>query len=247
MANLPKTLDDAIAQAKAATEAALNDGLTRIQVEMVFPEIALQAQPIARQFTSLFEHYGSGLKVLFPDTGAAALARRDWEDVPFKVDDIGTERSPVERRMEPEDELYLIVSPSSVEVKQVEKLCNLAEGRPCLLLNPRLEDLKIVGIGYAARQLRERFLSTIESCYYLQPLEGAALRRAYPGSWEIWQEIEGNYQLIAEEPIKPAGDALDLILAGQSSESEDETQEKPAPKKAGVFSSLQRFLKALSS
>jgi len=244
MAELPQTLDEAIAQAREATQAALNDGYTRLQVELVFPEIALQAQSIAFQFTSIFEQYGSGLKVLFPDAGAAALARRDWGETPFKVTDIGTSRSPVESRIQPEDEAFLIVSPSAVEVSQVEKLCNLAGDRPCVLLIPQLEDLKVVGIGYAARQLRERFLSTITSCYYVQPLDGAALLRVYPGLWQIWLEEENAYQLIAEEPQKPVGDALELIIAKVT--GGDDSEDAPAPKKPGFLSTLQGFLDALS-
>jgi hypothetical protein len=244
MAELPQTLDEAIAQAREATQAALRDGYTRLQVELVFPEIALQAQPIAWQFTPIFEQYGSGLKVLFPDAGAAALARRDWGETPFKVTDIGTSRSPVESRIQPEDEAFLIVSPSAVEVSQVEKLCNLAGDRPCVLLTPQLEDLKVVGIGYAARQLRERFLSTLTSCYYVQPLDGAALLRVYPGLWQIWLEKENAYQLIAEEPQKPVGDAVELIIAKVTGSGDSE--DAPAPKKSGFLSTLQSFLDALS-
>ncbi|MBE9129577.1 MULTISPECIES: DUF1995 family protein [unclassified Coleofasciculus] len=246
MVQLPKTLDDAIAQAKDATQAALNDGNSRVQVELVFPEIALQAQSIAWQFIPIFTKYGSGLKVLFPDAGAAALARRDWGEIPFKVSDIGTSRSPIELKVQPEDEAFLIVSPSAVEVNQVEKLCNLAGDRPCVLLNPQLEDLKVVGIGYAARQLRERFLNTIESSYYLQPLDNAALVRSYPGLWQIWLETENNYQLLAEEPQKPVGDAIEQILArGTGTSDTDEPTPAPA-KKPGLLTNLQRFLNALS-
>ncbi|MEQ8757277.1 MAG: DUF1995 family protein [Coleofasciculus sp. G1-WW12-02] len=244
MAELPQTLDEAIAQAREATQAALNDGYTRLQVELVFPEIALQAQSLAWQFTPIFEQYGSGLKVLFPDTGAAALARRDWGETPFKVTDIGTSRSPVESRIQPEDEAFLIVAPSAVEVTQVEKICNLAGDRPCVLLIPQLEDLKVVGIGYAARQLRERFLSTLTSCYYVQPLDGAALLRVYPGMWQILLEGENAYQLIAEEPQKPVGDALELIIAKATGSTDSE--EVSAPKKTGFLSTLQSFLDALS-
>ncbi|NEO47551.1 MAG: DUF1995 family protein, partial [Moorea sp. SIO4A3] len=50
MSELPLSLEDAIAQAKQATKAALDDGQTRVQVELVFPEIALQAQSIAQEF-----------------------------------------------------------------------------------------------------------------------------------------------------------------------------------------------------
>ncbi|NES20989.1 MAG: DUF1995 family protein [Symploca sp. SIO3E6] len=245
MVQLPNSLDEAIAQAKEATQAALNDGYTRVQVELVFPEIALQAQSITQQFIPIFEEYGSGLKVLFADTGAAALARRDWGEVPFQVTDVGTSRSPVDNKIEPEDKAFLIVAPSSVEVNQVEKLCNLAQERPCVLLNPQLEDISIVGIGVAARQLRERFLSTIESCYYLRPLDGAALLYSYPGLWQVWLETEDEYQLIAEQPQKPVGEAIEQILA-QARGISDSSDEKPAPKKPGLFTNLQRFLNALS-
>jgi len=245
MVQLPKSLDEAIAQAKEATQAALNDGYTRVQVELVFPEIALQAQSITQQFIPIFEEYGSGLKVLFSDTGASALARRDWGEVPFQVTDVGTSRSPVNNKIEPEDKAFLIVAPSSVEVNQVEKLCNLAQERPCVLLNPQLEDIAIVGIGVAARELRERFLSTIEPCYYLRPLDGAALLRSYPGLWQVWLETEDEYQLIAEQPQKPVGEAIEQILA-QARGISDTGNEKPTPKKPGLFTNLQRFLNALS-
>lgn len=248
MAELPKTLEEAITQAKEATQSALNDGRTRLQVELVFPEIALQAQSIAQQFIPLFEEYGSGLKVLFPDTGAAALARRDWGEVPFKISDIGTSRSPIENKIQAEDQAFLLVAPSAVEVAQVEALCNLAGDRPCVLLNPQLEDIYTVGIGMAARKLRERLLSTIEPCYYLRPIEPAAILRSYPGLWQVWLEIDDEYQLIAEEPQRPAGDALDQILAkamGSSETGEGETTPSLV-KKPGLLTNLQRFLNALS-
>ncbi|HAA30054.1 MAG TPA: DUF1995 domain-containing protein [Cyanobacteria bacterium UBA8553] len=244
MAELPKTLEEAIAQAKEATQAALNDGRTRLQIELVFPEIALQAQSIASQFIPLFEQYGSGLRVLFPDTGAAALARRDWGEVPYKVDDIGSSRSPVEKKIQPEDEAFLLVAPSAVEVAQVESLCNLAGERPCVLLNPQLEDLYIVGIGYAARQVRDRFLKTIESCYYLRPLDRAAILRSYPSLWQVWLETDDDYQLIAEEPQRPVGDDLDQIIAKAT--GTNVTDETAPPKKPGFLTNLQRFLNALS-
>src|SRR5919202_4277000 len=246
MAELPKTIEEAIAQAKEATQSALNDGRTRLQVELIFPEIALQAQSIAQQFIPLFEEYGSGLKVLFADTGAAALARRDWGEVPFKISDVGTTRSPVERKIKPEDEAFLVVSPTAVEVAQVENLCNLAGSRPCVLLNPQMEDLYIVGIGLTARKLRDRFLSTIESCYYLRPLDQAAILHSYPGLWQVWLEIDDDYQLIAEEPQKPAGEALEKILAKATGSSDSGKTTSPPPRKPGLLSNLQRFLNALS-
>ena len=44
---VPSTIDEAISEAIAATQRALDDGYRRIQVELAVPEIALQAQAIA--------------------------------------------------------------------------------------------------------------------------------------------------------------------------------------------------------
>jgi hypothetical protein len=58
---LPNSLEETILQAKAATQLALESGARRIQVELVIPEIALQAQALALDFTSIFDSYSSGL------------------------------------------------------------------------------------------------------------------------------------------------------------------------------------------
>ncbi|MBD2626784.1 DUF1995 family protein [Trichormus variabilis] len=244
MPELPKTLEDAIAQSREAVKSALADGMTRIQVDFLFPE--LKFMPVAAQFLPVLAEYESRLKVFFADAGAAALARRDWQDVPFKIEDIGTGRAAsLQTKIQPEDEIFLFIAPTSVEVPQLEKLCEVIGTRPFIMLNPRLEDSGVVGIGYAARETRRRFISTIESCYYLRPVDDeSAVLRSYPGQWEVWLEIEGEYQKIAELPKRPAGDELDMILMkGQPVNSTDGT---PA-KKPSVFKSLQRFIKALSS
>ena len=202
--------------------------------------------PVAEQFLPLFTEYDSRLKIFFADAGAAALARRDWGDAPFQILDIGTGRAAsLQTKIQPEDEIFLFIAPTSVEVPQLEKLCEVIGDRPLVLLNPRLEDAGTVGIGYTARKIRDRFISTIESAYYLRPVDDeTALYRCYPGQWEVWLETNGEYQRIAELPKRPSGDELDLILLkGQPQTTTDAT---PA-KKPSVFKSLQRFLKALSS
>ena len=241
MAELPKSIEDAIAQAGVATQAAIADGYSRLQVQLLFPELKLM--PVAVQFLPVFEQFGSQLKVFFPDAGAAALAGRDWGEVPFKIMDIGTSRLFIQRKIEAEDQAFLLIAPTAVEVVQVEQICEAAGDRPLVMLNPRLEDSGTVGIGYAARQLRDRFVSTIESCYYLHPIdEKTALFRCYPSPWEVWLEKGGDYQKIAELPQKPSGDELDHILMKES-----QTPGATPAKKSGLFTSLQRFLKALSS
>ncbi|MBV9388594.1 MAG: DUF1995 family protein [Chroococcidiopsidaceae cyanobacterium CP_BM_ER_R8_30] len=239
MPELPNTLENAIAQAIAATQAAIRDGHTRLQVELLFPE--LKPLPVAQQFLPVFEELGAQFKVFFPDAGTAALARRDWGESSFKILDIGIGKTSARQQVQPEDKAFLFVAPTAVEVTQVEKLCEEIDNRPFVMLNPCLEDAATVGIGYTGRQLRYRFLNTIESCYHLKPLDGAALFRCYPAPWQFWLETSDDYQMIAELPQKPTGEEIDSLLAGTTP-----SDGSPAPKKVGLLTSLQRFLRALS-
>ncbi|NJO41051.1 MAG: DUF1995 family protein [Cyanobacteria bacterium CRU_2_1] len=234
--SLPNTLDDAIAQAREATTAAIADGYPRLQVELVFPE--LKMMPVAEKFLPVFEELGDRLRVFFPDAGAAALARRNWGEKPYAIRGINDMKAAIQ----PEEQVILFVEPSSVEVSDVERLCQVATDRTVVLLNPRMEDIATIGIGYAGRQLRERFLNTFESCYYIRPMDGAALLRAYPSPWQVWLETDGSYNLIAEEPRKPVGDVLDRILT-QASGGASETSQ---PQRKGLLTSIQQFLRALS-
>ena len=239
MAELPQTLDAAIIQAKQATKAAIAAGYQRLQVEILFPE--LKIMPVATQFISGFAELGTGLKIFFTDAGLAALARRDWPDCPHQIrslDVVGSRQTTaVEEQIDPEDQLYIFMSPSAVEVAPVEQICQAAGNRPIVLLNPRLEDVATIGIGYAGRQLRERFLKTIEPCYYLRPLDDqTALLRCYPSSWQVWLETDGVYSAIAEELEKPDSERLDAIF------SQVMGAQKP---RQGLFAGLNQFIKAL--
>ncbi len=241
MSQLPTTLEDSIALAQTAALAAIADGYQRITVEIAIPE--LKSMTLARQFITAFIDRGNTLKVLFPDTGAAALARRDWTDVNFKIDDLGSSRSPITDKIQDEDRLFIAIEPSAIEVEQIEKLCNTSGDRPVILFLPKLEDAAIVGIGYAARQLRDRFLTTLHPAYYIKPLETAAIYRCYPGQWQVWLEENDDYTLLAERERKPVGDELDEILLSATSTPD---RDAIAPKSSGVFASLGRFLRTLS-
>ena len=243
MVAFPNSIDQALAQAKTATTAALNDGCQRLQVEILIPE--LKVQDPAHKFISIFQEYGSHLKVYFPDAGAAALARRDWGETPYIVRGMSEPKG----KIQPDDRIFLFVEPSSVEVNDLEKMCETAGDRPVVLFIPKLENIATIGIGYSARQLRERFISTFESCYYIRPLEGAALFRCYPNPWQVWLEKEEGYELISETAQKPVGEVLENILQkafGPSENASDSTPATPQRKKPGLLTNLQRFLRALS-
>ena len=132
----------------------------------------------------------------------------------------------------------------------MEKLCEVAGDRPVVFLNPCLEDVATVGIGYAGRQLRDRFLSKIESCYYMKPLEDTALFRCFPQPWQVWEsspEDDAPYVLKAEVSQKPVGDELDRLLYGESGQTDGSNSSSPTPaRKPGFMADLQRFFRALS-
>ncbi|MGD1930801.1 MAG: DUF1995 family protein [Leptolyngbyaceae cyanobacterium] len=240
MTAVPRSIEAAVEQAKTATRAAIEAGIPRIVVDLNIPE--LKALPIAEQFYPVLAELGLSFKVYFPDAGAAALARRDWQDPAFSIRGINEFKG----RLEPEDEACLVIEPSAVEVNEVEALCNEATGKYVVLLNPKLEDIAVVGIGYTARQLRDRFLSTLESCYYLQPLEGATLLRIYPGPWQVWGETEDDdYELLGEFARKPSGEEMANLFADEEAQAGDATS-PTRPKKGGLFAELGQFIRALT-
>lgn len=247
MNTFPETLDIAVAQAKEATKVALDDGYRLIQVELVIPEIALKSEALALEFAQLFAESGSGVKVMFPDTGAAALAKRNWGDKPFQVTDMGSRFTPIETQIAPEDEIFIVACPSAVEVERAEKLSQLAGDRPVIFLIPQLEDVTVVGIGLAARQLRERFIKNIYSCYYLRPLESGAILRCHPSPWQIWLEQESGYELATELASKPMGEELERLMFSLTNPESAENNSGATPrKKTNFLGNLQQFLKALS-
>ena len=242
MTGVPRSIEAAVDQAREATRAAIQAGLPRIVVNLNIPE--LKVMPIAEQFYPLLAELELPFKMYFPDAGAAALARRDWDNPDFSIRGINE----VKGRLEPDDEACLIIEPSAVEVNNVEALCNEATGKYVVMVNPKLEDIAVVGIGYAARQLRDRFLSTLETAYYLQPLTGATLLRLYPGPWQVWGETaEDDYELLGEFPTKPSEEAIANLFADDS-ESDDGNSPTapPRPKKGGIFAELNQFIRALT-
>lgn len=234
--SLPDSLDGAVCQAQEATKAALKDGHNRLQIEIILPDLNIMA--VARQYLDLFTDQGEHLKVFFADAGAAALARRDWGETAFSIRGVSELLEPVQAA----DQAVVIIAPTPVEVTDIEKMCLTAGDRPFILLNPKLQDVAIVGIGYAGRQLRERFLNTLEPCYYLRPLaENTVLFRAYPAPWQIWRsDPTEQFQCLAEFDHRPSGEEIERCLIGQTPGQFSEGGT------TSFWSRLNRFLRALS-
>jgi hypothetical protein len=233
MITVPQTLEASITQAVEATRVAISAGKSRLQIELAIPE--LKALPVAEQFLKHYPDLAETVKVFFSDAGAAALARRDWEGVSCTMYGLEELWEPIQ----PEDAAFLIVASTPVEMKRVERMCAEAGDRPFILLNPQLQDIAVIGIGAAGRQLRERFINTIEICYYLRPLEQGVLLRSFPGPWQLWWEQKsGEYELLGENETRPSNERMAEMMTSKMAPSQ-------APKR-GLLQSLQQFINALS-
>lgn len=152
------------------------------------------------------------LALLFPDAGAAALARRDAPEQAARVADFRghQRRQEAEPSAEPSTVL-LAVAPNQADYEEFETLCAAHRGA-VVVINGSLEDAA-VGIGSVARERRRGFLAQWQAAYYLQPLDGAALRRAFPGPWELYRQDPDGFRLAASFDQKPDGEQQAEALA----------------------------------
>ncbi|SAY38804.1 DUF1995 family protein [Candidatus Synechococcus spongiarum] len=206
--DLPTDLNAARRQCAAALEAALADGLTRLQVDLRFE--GLRWPTVAHGLCqALQQRENRGTVVLaFADMGAAALARRDFDRsaaAAVTFADLASGRCPANAP------LYMAVTPTAPDFTAFETACTALGERPVIVLNPRLEDAA-VGIGSIARARRRGFLARWHLVYGLYPLEQAALAYAHPGPWQLFREDPDGFRLMASLPQRPDGSAMDQLL-----------------------------------
>ncbi|MEO0853756.1 MAG: DUF1995 family protein [Cyanobacteria bacterium J06648_11] len=237
---LPDDLAGAQAQALEGIRAALEAGYHRLQVDILVPE--LKPDVLARPFAEAFE---PPFAFLFADAGAAALAQRNWGEPDWTISSVnqGDRLS--------DDTAIVFAAPTVVEINAVEALCgaraeaipmanNSDEGKrdrtPILLLNPQLQDAATVGIGWAGRQLRERFISTLEPCYFLQAFGIGAMMRQYPHPWTVWLLNDNDeYEILEACDRRPTGEDLSKMFA------------KATDSGPPILGDLVRFMRALGS
>lgn len=149
--------------------------------------------------------------LLFSDAGGAALARRDAPSLAQQVLDFGQLHQRQQERAS--EGLLLAVGPAAADYERFEQLCQNHSGA-VVMVNGRLEDAS-VGIGSVARERRRGFVATWQSAYALLPLEGGALRRAFPGPWELYRQDPDGFRLAARFDQKPDLEAQVQALAGE--------------------------------
>ncbi|XP_075657665.1 uncharacterized protein LOC142627685 [Castanea sativa] len=251
---LPPDLEGAVRQSSQASGLFLSSGGMRAIVELLIPQLQFlddegaQAElwDLSRIFLdTLIEETGcQRIKAIFPDAGAAALLKYRWKDATFGFASL-SDRKPVES----EDEIVVMVVPDYQMLEYVERIASdLSDDppRPLIMWNPRLisED---VGVGFNVRKLRRYFLRTFTTVYSMRPLPSGALFRCYPGLWKVFYDDKDrpNRYLLAKELIsRPDAEDLEIIYG----DVEEKSGQGPSlfDNAVGIFSSLNRFMKAIS-
>ena len=207
---LPADLLSAESQMLIAVEAAIQSGDgRRWSAALRFEN--LRMLPVALRLARSLVASGQSLVMVWPDAGAAALARRDAEDLSTCIQDFNQlKRSATE---EPDERLLLAVMPTPADYEDFQPLCEAHAG-PVLMLNGRLEDAA-VGIGSVARERRKGFVASWKQAYWLQPLDGGALLRCYPDDWRLYRQDPDGYRQVSVQPSRPDPDTTAALLAGE--------------------------------
>lgn len=251
---LPSGLEGAIQQSAHASATFVSSGGMRAIVELLIPQLQFlddagaQAElwELSRKFLiTLAEETGNQrVKAIFPDAGATALLRHQWQDSAFGFSSLG-DRNPVDK----EDKIVVMVVPDYQMLGYVERIAsNLSDDlpRPLIMWNPRLVS-QDVGVGINVRRLRRNFLSTFTVVYSMRPLPSGAVFRCYPGLWKVFYDdkFRPNRYLLAKEQIRcPTSDELEIIFGDV-----DDKQEKGTSlldQAAAFVSSITGFLKVIS-
>ena len=189
----------------------------------------LRVLPIALRLARALIESGRQVVLLWPDAGAAALARRDAEDLADRVLDFNQWSS----RKDPQpDALVLAVGPQPSEYEDFAEICGSHPG-PVLMLNGRLEDAA-VGIGSVARERRRGFVASWTACYWLQPVDAGALMRIHPDEWRVFRQDPDGYRLAGTLTTRPDSEALAELLSAEGTQGI-----------AGQLNTVDRFLDGL--
>ncbi|KAH9616028.1 hypothetical protein KSS87_014846 [Heliosperma pusillum] len=255
---LPNNLEGAVRQSSQASASFVTAGGMRAIVELLIPQLQFLDDEGAQ--AELWELSRVFLDTLIEETGCQLsdngllLLMQNVVHVAVLLTCSLSDRKPVED----EDEIVVMVVPDFQMVKYVQKISSLLSDepvciylgflsfpRPLIMWNPRLISEE-VGVGVNVRQLKRFFLSTFSVVYSMRPLASGAVFRCYPGLWKVFyddKDRRGRYLLAKELISRPDSEELEYIFG----DVQEKSVEGPSffAKAAGMFSSINRFMKAL--
>lgn len=254
---IPGSLSDAATQAMEAVRASLGAGSRRTIVEVDTTggdktyTLVKSSLPFVRMMLPVFGDTASVI-VALPDSGAAALAKRDWsseDDTPQDItfdslkgfDPHKSESGNGKRSRSPSKTPggAFFVAPRASEVESLEKAVDRLGDLPAVVVNPDLIDMGVTGLSYTARSFRERIIDNFETAYYLKVFNWGVLLRAYPGNWGVWLDDDSSpsgFRCVRSFKERPNADIIDSVLTEEGVSSET----RPV---GGWASKVSRFLK----
>lgn len=251
---LPPDLEGAVIQSSQATASFVSSGGMRAIVELLIPQLEflddegaqLELWELSRLFldTLIQETKCQKVKAVFPDAGAAALLKYRWKDALFSFASLSDRKL-----VDSGDEMVVMIVPDHQMLEYVEKIASTLSDdppRPLIMWNPRLYS-KDVGVGYNVRQLRQYFLSTFTTVYHMRPMPFGAVFRCYPELWKVFSDDKdrpNRYLLAKEYANRPDTEDIEMLF-GNNEEQKPEQGQSLFDKAAGVFSSVNRFMKSM--
>jgi hypothetical protein len=207
---LPADLRSAELEALAAcAEALAADPRGLWTLELRFE--GLRLLPVVLRLARALLSGSADLRLLYSDMGATALARRDAPDLAERIASLADERR-LQQQGSPSSGPLLMVGVGAADADLVEAVCG-DHRNGVILINASLEDAA-VGIGSVARSRRRGFISRWQAAYALVPGAVSALRRAYPGPWELYRLDPDGYRPVTTFDHRPDGEQQAEALAG---------------------------------
>ncbi|GJD10839.1 Deubiquitination-protection protein dph1 [Galdieria sulphuraria] len=250
--SLTRLSENSLSALIAATEA----GYKRLLIDIDFEQgdstytTFKNAVPFLRELLRVIEsrNWQTTTTLLFPDEGSAAFARKDWNISKCSFLSFGSYSG-----KDSSQDWLIMICPSAVDVEAMEQIVNREspflskDARPIILINPKLVDMGATGLGFNARQLRQQFLSTFESIYFLRVYTWGVVVRQYPFRWSVWLDTansdenssseEAPYRLLRTFENKPNDDTIQEIFLKSVQKKTFGTQRK------NWFQSFVDFLK----
>ena len=209
---VPDQLPADLATAEQDLRRAVLDALAaapsrRLSASLLFEN--LRVLPVALRLGAALDDAGFEPTLLWPDAGAAALARREAPELQASIKDFNqwsAESDAGERT-----NLIVAISPQPSDYDAFQEICD-AHGGMVLMLNGRLEDAA-VGIGSVARERRRGFVASWTACYWLQPVDTGALMRIHPDDWRVFRQDPDGYRLAGTLSSRPDSEGLAELLS----------------------------------
>lgn len=211
-AMIPGSLAAACEQARLSVQAALSTGQRRMFIEVDISNGDATYTALKNSLPSLQlllpGLFPGRVRVLLPDSGAAALAKRDWPELDESKVTLG---SIEDGGAQEGDDAVVIVVPRASETEALSRVAENTGDVPLLVLNPDLVDMGVTGLSLNARRLRERLIDSFDTVYYLRVFEWGVMLREFPGSWGVWVDDPGSeigFRMVSEFDSRPSTDTL---------------------------------------